>query len=295
LEALAKTTYASKLIFPDEFFLITKELEKILAVFKEPIMRLQTATIPMAGYQIMLVCKISKLLSSIRVSTCAAKNFLDVLKHSFSTRFRVLLAEDLFDENYQSFRMAEFLDPTASRLRPASEFSEPLAFASDFCMECNERLKLGLEMLVEATERAPKRARTQPDNAFASFFDSAAGNWSQDNTFDVETPSTVKPALDAELELYVTAAKSICPTVTALGWWKAHASDFPLLSRIAKVMLGQPIGTCDAERRCSDAGNIITKLRNRLGHKKVALLWTIHANYNQPWARNSSQLSPLLV
>jgi hypothetical protein len=76
--------------------------------------------------------------------------------------------------------------------------------------------------------------------------------------------------------------------------WKENQESLPLLAALARAILGQPIGTPDAERRCSDAGFIVTKLRNRTSHPKLKHLWNIHANHNQKWAVEYPDLHALL-
>jgi len=75
-----------------------------------------------------------------------------------------------------------------------------------------------------------------------------------------------------------------------LDWWKSDCTKFPRIAKVASVMLGQPVGTPDVERRCSEAGNIITKLRNRLGNQKAANLFFIHANGRAEWATRHPNL-----
>jgi len=54
------------------------------------------------------------------------------------------------------------------------------------------------------------------------------------------------------------------PPVDALKWWSAHASTFPLLSVLARKLLGIPASSAPVERLFSTAGNVITKKRQRL-------------------------------
>jgi hypothetical protein len=63
------------------------------------------------------------------------------------------------------------------------------------------------------------------------------------------------------------------------------------MAKLARLLLAQPVGTPDVERRCSEAGLIITKLRNRLGHEKAGNLFFIHANYNSCWAKRDPNLA----
>ena len=49
-----------------------------------------------------------------------------------------------------------------------------------------------------------------------------------------------------------------------LIWWKNHATQYPVLSKLAKQFLGVPATSTPSERIFSAAGNTFTKQRNRL-------------------------------
>lgn len=65
-----------------------------------------------------------------------------------------------------------------------------------------------------------------------------------------------------------------------LNFWKMNEEKFPLLSKIAKVIFGQPVSTAKSETSFSTAGAVITAKRSRLDPMKVEKILFIHDNYN---------------
>ena len=57
-------------------------------------------------------------------------------------------------------------------------------------------------------------------------------------------------------------AKSMAPAT----WWATYAKHLPLLSAVARSVLGQPVCASAAERNWSVYGQIKTTTRSRMGH-----------------------------
>lgn len=108
-----------------------------------------------------------------------------------------------------------------------------------------------------------------------------------------ELKKSLESAIRDEFERYRVDVKRGTNAVTCLAWWKKNAHDYSILAKLAAIVLAQPVGTPDVERRCSEAGNIITKLRNRLGHEKTCRLFFIHANGSADWATQNDSLKYL--
>ena len=51
-----------------------------------------------------------------------------------------------------------------------------------------------------------------------------------------------------------------------LGWWKSNSTKFPVLSEVAKLVLGMPITTVASESTLSIGGRVIDESRNSLTH-----------------------------
>jgi hAT family C-terminal dimerisation region len=113
-----------------------------------------------------------------------------------------------------------------------------------------------------------------------------------------DTETSLLNDLDVEIERYTRFISREMdprdPTECPLTFWKLVGNvSFPALAPFVKIILGQPIGTADVERRCSSVGNIITKARNRLGDIKIDQLLMIPENSNEDWAQSIYWLNAL--
>jgi hypothetical protein len=135
--------YKNLVIIPKNFWLVLEDLFCCLSVFQTPILQFQQVNFsifsltishflylgqtknPMVSFQIIVLEKIYSCLDGLDkdMTTAIGLTFLKVLQESFSARFGRIFQRDLSDDNFLSFAVAEFLDPTASRLRSVGEFS----------------------------------------------------------------------------------------------------------------------------------------------------------------------------
>ena len=74
--------------------------------------------------------------------------------------------------------------------------------------------------------------------------------------------STPEPETETELSHYLD--QPIDEEVEPLFWWQAHANEFPILSSMARDFLTIQATSVASEQAFSVAGNVITKVRNRL-------------------------------
>jgi hypothetical protein len=147
------------------------------------------------------------------------------------------------------------------------------------------------EVEVPRTQKKRKTGKRKQQSAVV-VVDDEVNDAAQEENEKEKAKNILLAALKAEFEAYrVDCRKGV--QLTCLEWWKKNQCEYPLLARVAAVVLAQPVGTPDVERRCSEAGNIITKLRNRLGHEKSANLFFVHGNGNSDWARNARSLQYL--
>ena len=63
-----------------------------------------------------------------------------------------------------------------------------------------------------------------------------------------------------------------------LEWWKEHERHLPLLSKVAKEVLGIPCSSAKSERVFSTGGFMVTKKRSSLGAARVESLLVIKEN-----------------
>ena len=97
---------------------------------------------------------------------------------------------------------------------------------------------------------------------------------------------TAKHVVEVELEIFNGMAK--VPLLVdfdgdkrffnTLAWYKEHERKFPYVSRLAKRIFCVPATSAPTERLFSTAGNIATKLRNRLLPDTASALVFLHEN-----------------
>ena len=68
------------------------------------------------------------------------------------------------------------------------------------------------------------------------------------------------------------------PNGDRLDWWKKHEQVLPLLSKVAKHVLGIPCSSAKSERIFSTGAMRVTKRRNRLGVQRIENLLVIKEN-----------------
>lgn len=93
-------------------------------------------------------------------------------------------------------------------------------------------------------------------------------------------------AIKSEVDIYLTPNTTVeiivdeaaaCKNgqgglLTALQWWKKHASTFPRLAHMARHFLGIPATSVASECAFSTAGRLITDYRNSLSGPHVRIL-----------------------
>ena len=63
-----------------------------------------------------------------------------------------------------------------------------------------------------------------------------------------------------------------------LNWWRNHEKQLPLLSKVARQVLGVSCSSAKSERVFSTGGFMVTKRRNRLGSARVEGLLLLKEN-----------------
>ena len=88
---------------------------------------------------------------------------------------------------------------------------------------------------------------------------------------------TFEEKVDSEITNY-RKEKTLSLTECPLAWWKLNESYFPLLSRLAKRIMGIPATSVASERVFSTAGDIVTATRSTLRAENVDMLIFIKKN-----------------
>lgn len=180
-------------------------------------------------------------------------------------------------------KVAKFLDPTTQPYSVKIS-SDALKLALvDTTLHLNNTFHLNLGQYIKK-----RRQETQLSPISAFIFKSrdptkASSITEASSTTEEATTISLEEALNNEFISYQSLL--LKPVPDCLNFWKKNESDLPILSKVASIILSQPIGSFDVERRCSELGNIITKQRNRLGHEKVSKLFIIHGNHTHSWLR----------
>ena len=90
-----------------------------------------------------------------------------------------------------------------------------------------------------------------------------------------DTTAVTSPLI--EFERYCSEP-SIALSSNPLDWWRANASRFPLLARMARTYLCVPATSVPCERLFSESGYVINKNRSRLTSKIAEALIQLHHN-----------------
>lgn len=93
-------------------------------------------------------------------------------------------------------------------------------------------------------------------------------------------PAGRKSQLKKEMDFYEgnVGMADIQTDGDRLGWWKEHESVLPLLSKVAKQVLGIPCSSAKSERVFSTGGIMVSKKRHRLGPQRVENLLVLKEN-----------------
>jgi len=91
----------------------------------------------------------------------------------------------------------------------------------------------------------------------------------------LKSVETVHQPVKSELEIYLEEGVNLYDVrlkFSALDWWKANTSKYPILSKVAKDILSTPISTVTLESTFSAGGGVIDPYRASLSTKTVQML-----------------------
>ena len=92
-----------------------------------------------------------------------------------------------------------------------------------------------------------------------------------------EGEQTNEEKMRDEVEEYLKLS-TINPEMNPLKWWKIHAKDFPVISKLARKYLCICASISPSERVFSLSGHIVSKKRNSLKPDKVNMLVCLAKN-----------------
>jgi hypothetical protein len=294
------------LVLPTLFFPVVQELRDVLEVMAYPIIELQ-ANQPLVTKQILYARLIDKNLAEMedKVQCAIVLKFLTVLRESFQFRFSILIHEyDEENPDIVPFVAAMMFDPSLCALWEEN-YEKSVSAMVTYCCSLYEMFSSSLDMenLLQNQQKYRKRKRDNdkdddiskkktrlsiaPKFTLHSLLSTpynTSQNSQSNNDIDFVKELTLEVKRYARFIAYEMEPRDSneCP----LKFWKQVGQhSFPVLAVLALIVLGQPIGTVETERECSNSGNIITKARNRLGDQKIDKLLMIHKNANEDWAK----------
>nr|KAJ0212607.1 hypothetical protein LSAT_V11C400199540 [Lactuca sativa] len=136
------------------------------------------------------------------------------------------------------------------------------------------------KMTVKENEKNTIGSSTATTASFSSFVD-----LDLDDGYAKYLENRGKGINNTELDIYLadtTEKKMKGDNFDVLSWWNRNSGKYPILSKIAKDVLGMPISTVASESAFSTGGRVIDKFRSSLTPKTVeALICT------QDWLRST--------
>mgnify|MGYP003647809656 FL=1 len=291
------------LSLPESFFPACKELEGVLTMFCVPMNDLQASSKPTVSYQVIVTRTLHRYVNDLKKKSTYAivSRFCDAIVHSIVKRFNCFLDTTVEDNiELRPFLACQLLDPTTRG--HWTENSDLSVTLTSYACEVHRNFPMEVQEQKEAPKKKRKLNQETPSgdghdidaratirNMIFGSGDEQPGRHSVQETQD----DSMHRALEAEAKQYIHYVLAMKNSMNALDFWKAYGDRFPLLKYVARIVLGQPCGSYDTERKCSDAGNIITKKRNRLCNEKIDKTWMIYCNRKEQWATTSPLLRDL--
>lgn len=220
---------------------------------------------------------------------------------------------DRFEESTDASKIAAFLDPRSKHLS-WTDTCEKAAFRrlvveATFDMATREAAERadGKETSADATVASASTqavgtgsrssdATVEPlgEGALvlavmmnASILTADASNEGPTGASEDDAAAAVTRRSLAEFEVSRFEGEKAVPTLSStqqvLEWWIERRMVFPTLYRVACVYLAVPATSGSSERVFSDAGNIITKKRNRLSPENANNLVFLHGCHGVGW------------
>lgn len=91
----------------------------------------------------------------------------------------------------------------------------------------------------------------------------------------------LRESLRGELALYFDPGMAaVSPTEDPVAWWQQKVTKYPVLSKLAVLLLSVPASTAEVERLFSTAGFIVDELRTALGQHRVNKIVTLKRNWS---------------
>jgi hypothetical protein len=158
----------------------------------------------------------------------------------------------------------------------------------------------GANEAVAAIPTQNGRKRIAASASMAELCQSQAGETGGEEGRSAAVPLSSQEVAETELKLYlgmnlaeVDGTFEKLPAEKVLSFWRIHSWRFPLLSKVARNILGKPVSAAGIERDWSDAALVVPPRRNRLDSACFEMIMTVHENYKQiPHLKDIPAMSP---
>ena len=261
ISSLSENSLRQALQLPDGFFTSCRQLLGVLELFYVPINDLQSSSKPTASYQIIVTRILHQCIEKEKnISTLViVRKFCSALLHSITRRFSVFFDSEPLENNQElrPYLAAQLLD-VSTRSHWEQETALHLILA-EYSEEVHSKFPKQSENTVEIMELPLKRRKTSSTSSAQDvsrindirtmIFGSTSSACSKNESYDRIGK------LQEEARVYIHFVLAMEENIGALDFWKAHGAKFPLLQHVASIVLGQPCGSYDTERKCSDVGN----------------------------------------
>ena len=87
-------------------------------------------------------------------------------------------------------------------------------------------------------------------------------------------------SLSEEIDTYFETASTFPHNKTTLDFWKVNKEKLPILTQLARIVLGLPATSASAESKFSISGSLLAANRSTLHPEKAKRILYVHDNYD---------------
>ena len=193
-----------------------------------------------------------------------------------------------FDDNRAHEVMALMLDPRYCRGQTFQSVHEDNTAAKALWKKYTSEALIPTAVTLAANK--PTVEKPTPDNDDNARANTGTGICDSDSDDDSDM-GTAELIRKVELELRLFRKAKDLPEfadkkVSPLGWWAKHATTYPTLADLARIVLAIPGSQIECERVFSLAGLLTARLRNRMSPENLGNLVFLSKNLDVDVALN---------
>nr|KAJ0187181.1 hypothetical protein LSAT_V11C900497080 [Lactuca sativa] len=146
------------------------------------------------------------------------------------------------------------------------------------------------ELFNHYKDKLEKKKVQKKQGGVSSDMSSSFGDTTIDFEIEFDKFDSADQEKKSEVDIYLAYGKEKRDdNFDILGWWKANAVKFPILSKLARHLLAMPISTIASESTFSTGGRVIDKYRSSLNTKTAEALIC-----RQDWLRSTPAFLELI-